>query len=799
MLKNYLRIALRKIRQHKLYSLITIAGLSVGMAGFLLISVYAYHELRYDRFHKNGEHIYRVYSVEDEPSGRIMSASTPHALAKALTNDFPGIVNVVSITLAQELELKSGDRLFREKVLVASPKFFESFNFPFVIGSPAKLSENIQNIVITQHLANKLFGHDSPIGKTITVQNQIELLVAGVIADVPTTSSFQFDAFVSNDFVYRTFMREEETKWYSMGVETYIELPPELPPETLQAQFPAFLKKYLPDFLQGRFTLGLQPLHDIHNDTQIASDKFPASSRSALGLLFAIACAILGISSMNYINLAMARYTECFKEIGIRNAVGANRWQLVQQFLVESILLTCCALIVGVILVQWMLPFFNEYVHRQLTVDLFFDGAFMAFAVGFGLFLGVLNGLYPALLLSGRKAASFLKSEQNKVLGRTRLRYALITLQFGVSIALVCCVVIITGQIAFMKHHDLGFLSENLITIPTNTHPTEMVGQEKIALFTESIQNQGHGVVSAAYSENVPGSYFGNSFSVIPEHSPETNRMEMVITRGVSDDFFRTYHMGIAEGRTFSKNYGTDATDGAVINESAARIFGWAHPVGKQFRFAFDNHPFSVIGMISDIHFRSLQNKIEPLIFLQCWGNPNFVTVRIQSDDIPGSIQFLQRQWQTMLPSFPFEYHFVKDLYLESYKEEERLLRLIVSFSALAIGLASLGLFGLSLQLSVHRTKEIGIRKTLGASIPSIVFLLSKDFTRSIIVANVVAWPLAWYVMNEWLQAFPYRIGIGWWMFALAGGTTLLIALLTVSTQAIKAATANPVKSLRYE
>jgi putative ABC transport system permease protein len=798
--KNYLKIALRKIRQHKMYSFITIGGLAVGMAGFLLISIYVYHEMCYDRFHKHGKNIYRVYRIEDDPSGRITSASTPHALPKALANDFPNLVNVVSIA-TRELEMNVQDRHFQEKVLVASSNFFNSFDFPFILGSPKKLSENIQNIVITKRLANKLFGHDSPMGKIITVQKQIELIVAGVIENVPTTSSFQFDAFVSNDFVYKTILRDEESKWYSMGVETFVEFPPHLSPETLQAQFPTLLKKYLPDYLQGRLDLGLQPLYDIHTNTQIASDKFPAISRYMLGLLFLIACAILGISSMNFINLTISRYTERLKEIGIRNVVGANRWQLVQQFLTESILLTFCALIVGFVLVQWMLPYFNEFMHRQLTFDLFKDKTLLTFTVGFGLLLGVLNGSYPAFLLSAYKPVSLLKIEQKKFFGRTHLRYVLVTLQFSITIVLIFCVLVISSQIAFMKYHDLGFLSQNLIAIPTNTNPIEEADQQKIRLFTEIIQEQGsrYGIASAAYSENVPGSNFGNLFSVIPEHGSEKDRIEMVVTRNLNEDLFKTYRMEIVQGRNFSKTYSTDATEGAVINETAAKKFGWDTPVGKRFRFAFLDEFFTVIGVMRDIHFRSLQNKIEPLVFVQRGGMTNFVTVRIQSDNIQKSVAFLKQEWQKIFPSFNFEYRFVEDLYKESYKEEERLLRIILIFSALAIGLASLGLLGLSALISVQRTKEIGIRKTLGASTPHIVFMLSKDFTRWIIVANIIAWPLAWYIMNKWLQDFAYRIDISLWVFILSGGIALLIALLTVSFQAIKAATANPVEALRYE
>jgi putative ABC transport system permease protein len=801
MFKYHLTLALRKMLRDKFYSFINIGGLAVGMAAFLLIAVYINHEMRYDRFHKKCGNIYRVYRIENEPSGKVSSANTPHALPKAMANDYPDLVNVVSIIMAQKMGIRSEDRVFQEKILVASPNFFDTFDFPFIMGSPSKLSENIQSILITKRLAEKLFGRDSPMGKTITVENQIELIVAGVIEDVPTTSSFQFDAFVSNDLVYKTMMPDEEAKWYSMGVETFVEFPPGLTPAALQARLPEFLKKYLPHYLQGRLGLGLQPLKDVHNDTRIVSYAFPAVSKSMLGLLFLVACAILGIASINFVNLATARYTERQKEIGIRKVVGADRPRLIQQFLGESILLTFCALIVGFALAQWMLPRFNGYVHRQLTFDFFKNGILLALTLGFGLLVGILNGLYPALLLSGHKPVSILKMERNKLFNRMHMRHILITLQFGVTIGLIFCVIIINGQIAFMKHHNLGFLSDNLIAIPTDTRPTENADRRKIELFTEILQNQGtgHGIISAAYSENVPGSYFPNQFSVIPEHGSNDDRIEMVVTRSLNEYFFRTYRMDIAQGRNFSKTFSTDANEGAVINETAAKMFGWKNPVGKRFRFAFSDQLFTVIGMIRDIHFRSLQNKIEPLVFIQCWGRPNFVTARIQSGKIRESLDFLKQEWQKVLPSFPFEYHFDEDLYRDSYKEEERILGIISTFSALAIGLASTGLLGLSVLIAAQRTKEIGIRKTLGASMSNIFLMLSKDFTGWIVLANVVAWPIAYYAMTKWLQYFAYRIDLTIWPFLLSGLLALLIALLTVGWQVIRAATANPVETLRYE
>jgi len=785
------------MRHDKLYSFINIIGLSVGIAGFLLIGLHIRNEMSYDRFHKNYDNICRVYSIDDRPSGRVTSAATPHALPKALANDYPNLVNVVSILWAQEIGVRVEDRIFQEKVLAASSNFFTTFNFPFVLGSAAKLSENIQSVIITKRLASKLFGQNSPLGKTITIHDQLEFIVAGVIENVPSNSSFQFDVYIPNDFVYKTLIPDEEAKWYSVGVETYIEFPHGLSPATLQAQFPNFLKKYLPDYMQGHLSLGLEPLKDIHTNTQIISNYFPASSKLMLGLLFLIACAILGIACINFINLTTARYSERYKEIGVRKVVGAGRWQLVEQFLSESMLLTFCAFIVGFALAQWMLPFFNEYVHRQLTIDPINDGALFVLIAGFVVLLGIINGWYPAFLLSGYKPVSVLKNDQKKIFGRMHTRHVLITFQYGITIVLIFCFITITNQIIYMKNHDLGFCSENLVVIPTNTHPTEDANPQKVELFTKMLQNDGrvHGVISASYSENVPGANFPNQFGLIPEGGSENDRIEMVITRSLNEDFIKTYQMNIKQGSNFSRTTSMDA----IINETAAKKFGWKNPVGRRFRFAFSKELFTVIGVIRDIHFRSLQNTIEPLIFIQCWGHPNFITARIQHGAMQNGLTYLKEEWQKMFPAFPFEYHFVNDLYQNSYKEEERLLKVISIFCVLAVGLASLGLLALSALLAMQRTKEIGIRKALGASIANILFMLSRDFIQWVVAANLIAWPIAYYAMSKWLQNFPYRINLTIWTFLLSGLLAILIALLTVSWQAIQAARANPVDSLRYE
>ena len=801
MLKNHLKLALRRIQKQKLHSFINIGGLALGIACFLIMSAYVIRELSYDDFHRDKDNIYRVCRIEKEPSGMIFSAATPHALAKALKNDYPVLKNVVSVISGFEDEINSGENKFQGKITFASPEFFKMFDIKFGDGSPEQLSRNINSIILSKPLALKLFGSLPPIGKTVTIDGQFQFIVAGVTAEIPSNSSFQFDAFISNEAAYRYMLPGEEKKWYSMGVETFVEFSPKISPEYLKAQFPSFLNKYLPDFLKGRIELDLQPLGEIHTNTNITSYAFPAVSKTALFVFFIIACTILFIAVTNFVNIAAARLSEYRNEIGVRRVVGAGRRQIIQQLLSESILMTFCALIAGYLIVWIALPYFNGHIKNPLKFSLFTSPSFLAFGLLFGLMLGIITGLYPALLLSRAGPAKILYKEDGRIFGFVRLRHFMITIQFGITIALIFCVICVYMQISFMKNYNLGFLSENLISIPTNTHPVENADVRKVNLFTDIIRNEGrsHGIESATFSENAPGTHFPNQFGVIPEGGSDENRLEMITTRNVDDQFFNTYRMKIALGRGFSKSMATDLSQAAVINETAAEMFGWNDPIGKQFRFSFDRQLFTVIGVVSDFHFRSLQNKIEPLIFIQCWGMSNYVTARIRSDDIQSSVAYLRQEWNKIMPSFPFIYHFVKDMYSESYKEEEKLLNLISVFAVLAIVLASLGLLGLTAIITVSRTKEIGIRKTLGASVSGIVFLISKELLLWVILANTIALPAAVYFIRGWLRDYPYRIDLSWWLFFMSGGLAFFIAVFMMAFQTIKVAIANPVEALRYE
>jgi putative ABC transport system permease protein len=485
----------------------------------------------------------------------------------------------------------------------------------------------------------------------------------------------------------------------------------------------------------------------------------------------------------------------------MRKVLGAQRIQLIKQFLGESILLSFLALIMGIALAELFLPDFNALAGKKLVLDYHNSGVTLLGLLGLGLFVGIFSGSYPAFYLSAYRPAEVLKGQRKASSGKVTFRRMLVIAQFSISILLIICELVITQQLRYMKNHELGFNPENVVVIPTNT--TELTDPlRKIEAYVNAIhaQKEGIGILSTAISENVPGHYFQNKFGVIPENWEGQGSLEMVVT-SMDENFLATYQMQLVEGRNFSREFSTDKNDAVLLNEMAVKRMGWDTALGKQFKYVHGDGPFTVIGVVKDIHFKSLQNKIEPLIYRFATEKyqMGFLSVRIRPENITEALPFLREQWQYIVPDVPFEYFFLADKFAQSYQEEEKVVEIIGLFSLLAILLACLGLLGLAALTVTQRTKEIGIRKVLGASVFNIVLLVSKQFVKLVLLANIIAWPIAYFVMKDWLQNYPYRINVGVSFFLLGGVLALLIALLTVSFQAIKAALANPVEALRYE
>ena len=789
MFKNYLTIAIRNLVRHKGYSLINIAGLAIGMACCLLIVLYVQYEFSYDRYHENVEQIYRVV----DESG----AQTPGLMAPALLDDFPPIIHATRIKHFEKALISYGNkRFYEDRVFFADPSVFEVFTFPLIKGNSKTALQAPYSMVITQEMAGKYFGEDDPIGKTITYDNKHDFTITGVLENVPQNSHFKFDFLVSFATASDVFPNAGLDKWnYWSATHTYVLLPKDYPPTELEQQFPDFVIKYLGKGWVESFQtrLHLQPLKQIHLHSNLWGEIEPNSDIKYIYLFSAIAFSILLIACINYMNLSTARYANRAREVGMRKVLGANRIQLIKQFMGESILMAFIALLLAAALMELFLPAFCSLIDRELVVNYLDNWLLLPDIIGIAMFVGIVSGSYPAFYLSAFQPLAVLRKTLQTGLARSRLRRALVVLQFVISVVLIIATIIIYGQLNYIRNRKLGFNKEQVVVLP--------IRDNHVRQKTESVKNelrQNPNIISATASSYIPGGMkWITSFSWEGQRDDEDNTMGFSC---IDHDFIQTFEIELVAGRDFSRDFVTDAKQAFIINEAAVKKTGWNSPIGKRVtRFYPEFVQGSVIGVIKDFHLESLYKTIKPLVLLIDPEGFQYLSVRIRPNDIPGTLDFIKKKWTEFSPNRPFEYFFLDNYFDKLYKAEEKLGQIFGYFTFLAIFIACLGLFGLASFATEQRTKEIGIRKVLGASIVGIVLLLSKDFTKLVIVSNLIAWPIAYYAMNRWLQDFAYRINIGVGTFLLAGAIALIIALLTVGFQAVKAALANPVEALRYE
>ncbi len=797
MLKNYLKIALRNILRAKVYSFINIIGLSIGIAGFALIFSYVYNEMNYDAFHDNADKIYRIYKHEKSPGGETYSATTPDPLPKALRNDYPGL-GMVARLFRNEFWVTRGDKAFKEMVFCSDPSFFEVFNFPLLYGDRRTVLDNPNSVVIAKEFALKVFGDDNPMGKTMKINN-FDFVVTGVLHDFPVNSSIKFDILIPAK-IRNYFDPGFEDKWYSSGTHTFVKLSDNVSPQELQNQLTQILNKDLPDYLKGRTAFGIEPLKDVHLDSKITENIVQPVSRNFLYILLGIAISILAISCINFMNISTSRYAERAKEVGLRKVLGAKRSQLIKQFICESVMMSLVSLIIGVGLAELFLDQFRILTGKEIELFPFLAFPGMAFVLVFGIILGLLSGSYPAFFLSSFTPVQVFAKQSlgNK---RSIVRNVMVVSQFTIAVMLITGALLINRQINFMRNYDMGFQPDGIVVVPVEIEAERGHGAN-VDVFLNSINadKAGAGITSCCISENVPGYYFNNDFGVIPMGGDKKKPVQMIVS-SIDENFFDTYRAQLTQGRNFSLQYGSDITDAVILNETAAKELGWPDAAGKEVRYVHEDHPLHVIGVAKDINISSLHNPVQPAIFRYVAGDylKRFISVRIDPSRSAAALSFLKNKWGEVFTGSPFEYFTVLDKYHESYKPQESLETIAGVFSSLAIVLASLGLFGLASLKVTQRTKEIGVRKVLGASIPGILSLFTKEFLVLIITANVIAVPVSYFVLTEWLQNFAYRTNIGIGIFLIAAVITLLIAFIAMSFQAIKAATANPVESLRYE
>ncbi len=805
MLKNYLKIALRNLLKFKVYSFINILGLAIGIAACTMILIYIDDELSFDKFNHKADQIYRVHTIGNIAGNKINIAVSPAPLGETLVRDYPEVLQATRILPNPTMLIRYKDNVFNEpRFYWADSTIFDVFTIPFIEGDPKTALAQPHTVVLTQTLAKKYFGSEDPMNKIMTFEDGTPYTVKGVVKDCPQNSHFHYDMFAS---IASLGLDKNQQIWLSNNFITYIVVRKGTSESSLQKKLQQFVVKYAgPDLLRllgtsykdfrragNDYEFELQPLTSIHLHSHLDYELEPNSDIKYVYIFSIIAFFILIIACINFMNLSTARSQMRSKEVGIRKVLGSNKSQLIKQFLAESILMTFFAALLAIALVEVFLPSFGRLAGKDLHISFFDNVVTLPSLVLAVLVVGLLAGSYPALYLSSFRPVAVLKGKLNG-LGGSWLRNGLVVFQFSVSIILFIGTFVVYQQLKFVQEKDLGFNREHVLVINR-----AWALENKATTFKNELMNNPH-IIGASNSDNMPGRNFDQT--VFRPESSQSLQQYVLATMSTDYDFAKIMGLKLAEGRYFSRDNSTD-TLALVLNETAVRTLGLKDPLNQRVlhprRSPTDNTPYKVIGILKDFNFESLHQKIRPLAIFLNTGQTAYLPVRIRAADLTVTVSFIQSEWKKFVPNKPFEYFFLDDDFNNLYKSEQKTGEIFTAFSILAIFIACLGLFGLAAFTAERRTKEIGIRKVLGASISTVVFLLSKDFTKWILIANLIAWPIAFYFMNNWLENFAYRTNLNVGIFILAGLLALLIALITVSYQAIKVAVANPVKALRTE
>ena len=802
MFKNYFVTALRNIRKHKGYSFINIAGLAIGMACCILIIIFIMTELGYDKFHAKADRIYRL-AVDANLGERIINMPVSNNPAgPTLVKDYPEVENAVRLNSwrARTSLTHQGLQFYEDGIFFADQSFFSVFSFPLIKGDPETALQLTNTMVLTESAAEKYFGTEDPLGKVLKVNNQTDYTVTGVCRDVPQNSHFHFDMLASFETQFAQNRRMENI-WLNFNNHVYLLLSRDADPAALEAKFPALVEQYMGKDLKalgGTMRFYLQPLRDIHLHSHLEGELEGNGNILYVYIFAAIALFILIIACINFMNLATARSATRAREVSMRKVAGAQKGALIGQFLGETGLFSLIALAIALVLVWQALPYFSAISGIEMKIRPELLPWLIPTFFGLILFVGLAAGSYPALYLSSFEPATVLKGSFKAGKAGSRFRGILVVGQFIVSITLIIGTSLVLNQLRYMKEKELGFDKANiLVTQIRDRNMLQALDSIKAQL------KQVPGVLAVTSSSIVPGGQ-PNVSIFMPEGFADDESQIMEQYR-VDEDFFPTLGIDIVQGRNFSKEFSTDPEESVIINQTAAEKFGWENPIGKTIRIPDDINSENemvfeartVVGVIADFHLASLHKVIAPQIIDNSPGGT--LSLRLSPENAPATLGRLKELWATIDPGRPLDYFFLDESFDAQYRAEERLSGIFSSFTVFAILIACLGLFGMASYMAEQRTKEIGIRKVLGASIPGVVALLARDFVKLVLIANLVAWPLAYYFMSRWMQNFAYRAGIAPWIFFLTGLAALMIALLTVSYQSIRAALSDPVRAIKYE
>ena len=779
MLKSYLKIALRNIKKHKGYSFINVAGLAIGMACCILILLWVQHEVSYDRFHKNADDVYRIYTDFHYDRGVQQYRNIPQPVGPEFQKTVPEINHVVRLLDGASTVKHGADIFYEKEILYVDPSFFEVFTFPFVQGDAQTSFAEPHSILITESMAKKYFGDKDPIGEVLTMDQENQVKVTGIIKDVPDNSSIRFDFLIP--YSYLDAIGYDTKKWDSWNCQTYVLLNENATAQQVVQKIQGYPKTFHPD---EEAYFRLQSLKHIRMYTLSGA----MGSVKYVYILSAIALFILVIACINFMNLATARSTKRAREVGLRKVVGAKRAQIIRQFYGESLVMTIIALGFALALAEALLPFFNKVSGKNLDLD--FSGNFAIYLalIGIALFTGIISGSYPAIYLSSFLPTRVLKSSFRSRSGSSTFRRILVVFQFSLSIMLIISTAIVYSQLKYIQNKDLGFDKENLVYISMDD---KRIVRNFDAIKNEMLQNPS--IMKITRTFQIP-SFNRFSSDATWEGKDPSQAINFNISI-VDPDYLDTMKLELVEGKDFSWNLSTD-TSNYILNEEAVNQMGIDSPVGKWMNTWEKGE---IIGVVKNYHYMPFTYEIEPLILRYNPSLYRYAMVRISGVNVPQTIGFLEKLWGRFAPEYPFEYHFLNEDYDLIYQNERRMSEIFKYFTLLAIFISCLGLFGLASFMAEQRTKEIGIRKVLGATVSGITILLSKEFTKWVLTANVIAWPIAYFAMSKWLKGFAYRADISLLTFVLAGMLALFIAVLTVGYQAIRAAVADPMDALRYE
>ena len=813
MIKNYFKIAFRNLWKNKGYSAINIFGLAIGLATCLLITLYVANELSYDRYNKNAGRIYRINSDLRFGGAGLHMVMTSDMMGPLLKKDYPQIEEYTRIYAneGEKLVKKGNEFITEQRVGYVDSTFFNVFTLPAIEGDTKTALNEPNTVVITESTAQKYFGAVNVIGKSIEVKNGETVTaykVTAIIKDIPSNSHFHYDFMLS--------MKNVDYQWgqlTSHNFVTYLLLKPGTDYKAFEKNFDVYVEKYVLPFAKqfiqidnmddfkkagNKLEYSLMPLTKIHLYSDYTYELSPSGNVQYVYIFGLVAIFILIIACINFMNLSTARSSGRAKEVGIRKVLGTKRNTLITQFLIESTITAFIALIIAIAIAYFVLPLFNDVAAKSLQVKDLLDVKILPFILAIPFVVGLLAGSYPAFYLSAFKPITVLKGNSKSGFKKSNLRNTLVIFQFATSIVLIVGTIIVYQQLHYIQTAKLGFAKDQVLVIDR----AYALNKNVDAFKNEVLAMQG--VSSGTVSSFLPVS---NSSRSDNTYSTEAvmdfkNGIDMQ-TWQIDHDYIKTMGMEMAAGRNFSKDFGSDSS-AILITETTAKLIGYKDPVGKKLYAPSgvqgDNKlvPLNIIGVVKDFHFESMRQGIGPLC-MRLANSAGLISFKIKAGNAQNLISQVEHTWKSLAPGMPFSYRFLDDSFNDMYRSEQRAGTLAIVFAVLAVLIACLGLFGLVTYMAEQRTKEIGIRKVLGASVNNVVLMLSKDFLVMVMIASVLAFPVAWWAMHRWLQDYVYRINISWWVFAVAGLFALLIALITVSFQAIKAALTNPVKSLRTE